>query len=79
MFKGEQISHIDVATKFVIGWKDVREDMIVPGGSSDLVEFDPDLWAEVVVDQPGIWDELTSSVLENYLQYRKTKEDRAKK
>ena len=78
MFKANEISHLDVAKKFVIGWEGVTEDMIVSGGSSDAVEFDADLWAEVVVDQPGIWDELTNSILESYLLYRKGKEDREK-
>ena len=79
LFKGEEISHIEIGKKFVIGWEDVTEEKLVPGGSSDPVEFDPDLWAEVLVDQPQIWDKLTSAILESFLLYRKAKEDRAKK
>lgn len=78
IFKGEKVSHIDIANQFVIGWEGVTEADLVNSGASDLVEFDSELWAEVVQDRPELWNGITDSVLESFLNYRKTREERRK-
>lgn len=56
----------DIMHRYVTGWSGVLENHVVPGGSSDQVPFDSDLFIEWVSDRPELWRPLTDAIMQSY-------------
>ena len=54
----------------VVGWKDVTELMLVPGGGPDPVAFDKAIFCEYIGDHPEHWDAIASAVMDGYKRHR---------
>jgi hypothetical protein len=57
---------MDLLERFVEGWEGVTEADLVPGGDSSPVEFDRELFAEWISDQPKLWPELIEAITKEY-------------
>lgn len=68
----------EIARKFVVGWEGVTEDDIVGGGGSDVIAFDPDIWADWCADRPSFWEPIGTCVLEAYQEHAKAVTDAGK-
>lgn len=68
----------DVLKRYVVGWKNVTELDLVPGGMPDAVPFDVDLFVEWAADQPDIWNPIGNAIRESYLAFKKSTEQQAK-
>ena len=66
-----------VVKRFVIGW-DLMELDLIPGGSGVAVQFDAELFAEWVADQPSVWEPLGQAVLEAYKAHTDKRTDAVK-
>lgn len=71
------ISGLALVRRFVTGW-DLTELDLIPGGGPEPVPFDPDLWADWVADQPGLWGPLTEAILQAYQDHSRARDDAAK-
>ena len=74
----DQVSPIHVAKQFVVGWDGVTEAQLVRSGGEDRVPFDAELWAEVVVDRPDLWEPITLAITEAWSNHNDGREQRAK-
>lgn len=77
--RGKGISQRDILKRFVIGWVDVREMDLIPGGTPKPVEFDADLFIEWVADQPEVFITLIDCILTAYKSHEQEREDALKK
>jgi hypothetical protein len=69
---------IEGISKFVIDWKGVNEIDLVPGGTSEPVPFDPEIFSEWIKDKPELWESLITEVRNSYQAYRKNLETETK-
>lgn len=69
----------EIASKFVVGWSDVLESDIAPGGDGVQAKFSADLWAEVLADRPTIWSPVAVAVIDAYKRHRESIEAAEKK
>jgi hypothetical protein len=53
----------------VVGWKDVRELDIVPGGDDAPAPFDSDVMVEWAQDRPAIWNHIIGEVTRLVAEY----------
>ena len=60
--------------KHVIGWADVREMDIVPGGDPHPAPFDPEALAEWLKDRIDLLSEITSGLLQAYADHQAAKD-----
>jgi hypothetical protein len=74
----DDLSPIDIAKRFVIGWAGVNEQDIVSGGSDQPAQFDADTWAAVIEDRPEMWQPITTAVVEAWSAHNDEREARAK-
>lgn len=77
LFKDE-ISNMDVATRFVCDWEGVKEADLIPSGSSDAAPFDADTWREVLADRPELWGPVTEAVINAWTDHNAKREGRQK-
>lgn len=70
-------NYLDLVTRFTVGW-DLREMDLVPGGGDTPVDWDADLWAEWVADQPDLWPPLAQAILEAYQDHERARAAAAK-
>lgn len=68
---------VDLVRESVVGWQ-MDEAGLFPGGGDSAVPFDADLFITWVEDQPEIFGELTTAVLEQLQRHRETREESGK-
>jgi len=68
----------DIVDQFVVGWQNVQEIDVIPGGNPTDVAFDKELWAEWSSDRPDFWQPITTAVTDAYLRHRSAKEEAEK-
>ena len=78
IFGADEVSPAEVCTRFVCGWSGVTEADLVVSGGSDEVPFDRDVWREVVVDHPELWEPIASAVVDAYQQHSNKRAETAK-
>src|SRR5690606_32921368 len=49
----------------VVGWAGFQEDHLVPGGTSDELEWDATLWRVWIADNPHFWDAIIDPMMED--------------
>lgn len=60
----------DLVASFVIGWGNVKESDIVPGGNPVPAAFSTSLWAEWSADHPEFWGPIADAVMASYSSHR---------
>lgn len=63
---------------YVVGWSDVMEIHLVPGGTSVEVPWDEEVCREFLADRPDLWDPLATAVLTLYTEHVAALEDATK-
>jgi hypothetical protein len=69
----------EILKRFVVGWNGVKESDLIPGGTSEPVEFDNSLFMEWVADRPDTWAPLIETVTSSYRQHQADLEQALKK
>ena len=69
---------LEVAKRFVIGWKDIKESDLLNAGGSDPVKFDPAIWAEIIEDTPAMWQPIAEAVVDAWVRHNEARENRSK-
>lgn len=67
---------IEFACQCVTGWANVNESDLVPGGDPEPVEFDRELFAAWITDQPALWSVIVSAVIESYQRHESAQAER---
>ena len=62
------------AEGLVVGWENVRESDLIPGGDPVAADFDRDLFSAWLRDRPDFWEPLTTAVVESYTRYQEARE-----
>jgi hypothetical protein len=60
----EATDDIRLLRQCVVGWRDVKESDLVPGGSADPVPFDSDVLIDWLQDHPKRWSHIVTEVAE---------------
>lgn len=69
----------DVARKYVVGWKGVRErDLFPSDGGDQPVAFDRELWGDWLQDQPDLWEPIFEAIVGAYQKHRGLVEEEEK-
>jgi hypothetical protein len=63
----------------VVGWRDVREIDLFPGGDDAIAPFDIDALVEWAQDRPAIWNHIIGAVTKQVAEYFKAGEAIEKK
>ena len=66
---------IETASRHIVGW-DVRESDLLPGGDPEPVEFDSDLFAAWIADQPDLWGPVVKGVVDSVRAHEEASEAR---
>ena len=66
---------LDVVYSHVFDWDNIHERDLFPSGSSDVVDFTPNIWREYIDDRPELWNVLVSEISGAYVDYIKSKSD----
>lgn len=77
-FFRDELSPVDVAKKFVVGWQGVLERDLIEGGSDQPARFDQETWAAVIEDMPEMWQPITTAVVDAWVEHNSKREARAK-
>ena len=75
MADGGNVS-IETACRHVVGWGGVQESDLLPGGDPEPVEFDGDLFAAWIADQPDLWGVIVKGVVDAVRQHEEAVETR---
>jgi hypothetical protein len=73
------ITFIEVAQRYVVGWAGVQELHLIPGGDGREVGFDADLWKEWCADHPEFWQPISTAVMDAYQKHRQEQDETKKK
>lgn len=73
------ITFIEVAQRYVVGWSGVKELDLIPGGDPREVSFDSDLWREWCADHPEFWQPISTAVMNSYQSHRNEQDEIKKK
>jgi len=65
-------------SRFVVDWSGMNEIDLVPGGTSEPVPFDDEIFVEWIQDKPQYWEDLIKGVRDSYHNYRKKLETETK-
>lgn len=68
----------EVAKRFVIGWKDVKESDLYSGGSDEPARFDDEVYAEWLADARDAWPVIYEAVMTSYVDYSTEREKEVK-
>lgn len=71
-------SGLDLVNRYVIGWDHTEITLGIPGAGPEPVQFNPELWADWVADQPQLWSPISAAIITAYTQHRQSREDAAK-
>lgn len=74
--RGQNVREGDILKRFVVGWDNVKELDLIPGGTGMPVEFDSDLFIEWIADRPDLWAPIIAAVNDGYEQHQKDSEQR---
>jgi hypothetical protein len=77
--RGQALKQGDIMERFVIGWPDMQEIDIIPGGSAVPVPFSTELFMEWVADKAELWAPLTQAILSAYEAHQTQVEEQLKK
>lgn len=66
---------LDFAFGYVVGWN-LKESDLLPGGDPEPVAFDAALFKAWVADQPELWSDLATGVMEAYQRHEEAAENR---
>ncbi|HQK89327.1 MAG TPA: hypothetical protein PLU25_17020 [Acidobacteriota bacterium] len=69
---------IDFTLAYVVGWDQVNESDLLPGGDPEPVAFDADLFRAWVAERPDLWGPLSTAVMEAYQRHEEATEARGK-
>ena len=69
----------EILRRFVVGWRGVKESDLIPGGTSELIEFNNDLFMEWVADRPNTWAPIIETITSSYKQHQIELEQALKK
>lgn len=78
IMRRENLDFLHVAKRFVIGWRDVTEAKLVPSGASETLAFDAEAWAEIIADQPLLWQPVAEAVVASWVEHNERREGREK-
>lgn len=67
---------IENAVKYVVGWEQVNELDLLPGGVPEPIDFDPALCAAWVADRPDFWMPIVQGVIDAYQRHEAEMEQR---
>lgn len=70
-------TRMDLVRRFVVGW-DLTNADLQPGGTPEPEPFDPDLFADWVEDNPGLWEPFAENILADWRAYVAAKDLAAK-
>ena len=73
------MSNAEACRRCIDGWEGVKESDIVPDGSGDLVDFDKELFDEVIAFKVDWCTEIVKSILLEATEHNERKEANAKK
>ena len=54
-----------IIKRFTVGWELTEMD-VIPGGTDAKLQFDSELFAEWVADQPAVWEPLAQAIMDAY-------------
>ncbi len=74
----DNVSTVEIAVEFVIGWDRVRECDIIDGTTTDPAEFDKDTWKEWCHDRQDFWQPLRDAIMQSYVDFAKQKQEEEK-
>ena len=72
---GNVVIGIDRIRDGVIGWEGVLESDILPGGASDPMPFDVDVYRAWIVDRPDLWDAMSKQISAKIAEHSKQFEE----
>jgi len=75
---GQGVLQSALILNHVVGWKDVSELQLAPGGGPEPVAFEQALFAEYISDHPEHWDAIAAAVMEGYTRHRDKVEESLK-
>lgn len=62
----------------VVGWENVLESDLIPGGDPEPLTFDKALFKAWMEDQPDLWAPLSKTLVTSYEAYEEAREARGK-
>ena len=62
------LTRIELVKRFTVGW-DLKNIDLVPGGSSDVEPFDPDLFADYIEDEDSLWTPLSQAIIDMWVKH----------
>lgn len=71
-----QSINIETATRFVVGWEDVNESDLLPGGNPEPVDFDAAIFALWLAERTDLWEPLVKGIVDAYRQFEEAQENR---
>ena len=72
---GEQLT-IEFAAGFVVGWDQVTEADLIPGGDPEPVAFDPAIFKVWIAEQPALWRPISEGIAAAYRAHEERTEAR---
>ena len=70
---------LEIVRRFTVNWNGVTElSLGIPGGSDVPVQFDAELFAEWIADQPACWGPLADAIVGAYRAHAQAREDAEK-
>ena len=67
---------LETACRFIVGWQDVNESDLLPGGDPEPLAFDRALLIEWVADKPDLWPIIVTGVVDSFRRHEEASEDR---
>lgn len=78
MLRFQQDRRPEALLRFVVGWDDVTEGDILPGGDPHPLAFDADVCTEWLADRMDLFGPVTSAIVEAYEAHARAKDSAAK-
>jgi len=67
---------IEFAARFVVGWQNVDESDLIPGGDPEPAAFAPALFAAWVAERPDLWKAISEGIQAAWKQHEEQTEAR---
>jgi len=74
--QGEATLNIEFAARFVVGWEQVTESDLIPGGDPEPVAFDPDIFKVWIAEHPALWRPISEGIAAAYRAHEERTEAR---
>lgn len=75
---GQQRVDLHFVAAHVVGWGNVLESDLIPGGDPEPVSFDQAVFKAWMEDEPDMWPVLSKALAESYKAHEEAREARGK-